>query len=207
MKIELAYKKLLEEHKLTVEELPQDAMVGIDAITDIMKGVHLLSKKGKEPTPKIISKIRLLDKWTCQEILDVVNETEDNAPVEKVEEIKEAVKEEIKEEIKEAKEEQKPVEEKESKKEEIKEEKKEVHAEEKVKVSADVLTGNKVESELASLFGSGKTALTLEQIKQSAPVCYDVIFSAYESGSENGIETSNYILKETESEKFNLTKK
>ena len=63
-----------------------------------------------------------------------------------------------------------------------------------------------VEAELASLFNSGKKALTLEEVKLSAPACYSDIFKGYKDGEENGVGTSHYKLTEKEKEKFELTK-
>lgn len=75
--------------------------------------------------------------------------------------------------------------------------------------NGDMETGVKVDSELYSLFKSGKTEISFEELKNYCPVVYDIIFDNYETDSMNGVETTNFLLAETEnnSENFKLTKK
>lgn len=72
----------------------------------------------------------------------------------------------------------------------------------------DMETGVKVDQELNTLFKSGKTEISFNQLKGICPVVYEIIFDNYESDSTNGVQTSNYELIETEtgSETFKLNK-
>ena len=76
--MELSYEKALKEHNLSVSDLPEDAQVGIDGIRDVIKGIEMLSKKGKEPTAKTMRKLKAMDKWVYYEILDFLHDTDKN---------------------------------------------------------------------------------------------------------------------------------
>ena len=185
MKIEFAYQKLMVEHKLTNAQLNEDAITGISAIADIVQGITMLEKRGKEPTQKTISKIRSLDKWVSGEIMDIVNDTNDNAPVATAEEL--------------AAQAQKEIDDKAKSDAEVK-----AGAEQKQEVKVDP-KGLKIESELAKLLAENKISLTLDEVKSLAPTAYSVIFDSYKDGEQNGIKTSKFSLLEIEKEKFTLT--
>ncbi len=215
MKIELAYKKLLDEHKLTNDKLNEDAITGIDAITDILKGINMLEKRGKQPTQKVLSKIKSLDKWICYEIMDIVDDTNNNSPVASAEEIAAQAQAELDAKNKadtEAKE-------KTDKEEKEKADKEKADAEAKEKSEKEEKEKNQntpemnidpkglaIEKELQALLSASRTTLTLSEIKEVAPTSYSAIFDTYKDGEENGIKTSSYSLLETEKEKFTLTK-
>jgi hypothetical protein len=76
--MDLKYKKALEEHDLTISELPQDAKIGITNINDVLKGISMLEKRGKQPTQQTYDKLRAMDKWVYYEILDYINDTDKN---------------------------------------------------------------------------------------------------------------------------------
>lgn len=215
MKIELAYKKLLEEHKLTLDKLNQDAITGIDSITDILKGINMLEKRGKEPSAKIVNKIKSLDKWVCYEILDIVNDTDDNTPVATAEEIAAAAQKELDDKAKadlEAKEkadkeakEKLELEAKEKTDKEAKEKAEKEKNQNNPEMNIDP-KGLAIEKELEALLAANRISLTLPELKEVAPSTYDVIFSTYDAAGQNGVRTSNFELLETEKEKFTLTK-
>lgn len=76
--MELKYKEALEEHNLTISELPEDAKIGIANINDVLKGINMLEKKGKQPSQQTFNKVRAMDKWVYYEILDYLNDTDKN---------------------------------------------------------------------------------------------------------------------------------
>jgi len=76
--MELKYKQALEEHDLSISELPEDAKIGITNINDVLKGISMLEKKGKQPTQQTYNKLRAMDKWVYYEILDYLNDTDKN---------------------------------------------------------------------------------------------------------------------------------
>lgn len=67
--------------------------------------------------------------------------------------------------------------------------------------------GIKIDAELEAVFNTGKTTLTLDELKTSCKTAYDVIFDSYEPEGANGIETTYYTLLETEKQVFTITKK
>ena len=195
---ELAYHKLIEEYKLNVSDLPEDAKTGINNIAEMLKGIKFVQSKGRTVKADTIKKLKMVDKWTCFEIMDYVNNTDKNAPIEKVEEVASEAKEEIKEEVKVVKEE--------SKQEPKQEPKEEVKMEEnkQPEVSIDTV-GIKVDQELEKLLKANKISFTFEELKDLAPTAYKVVFDSYTDGDQNGIETSNFKVLETEKEKFTLS--
>lgn len=68
--------------------------------------------------------------------------------------------------------------------------------------------GYAADKELADLYKAQKTTLTMLELKAMAPICEGVIFSNYEAGAENGIETSHFRLVENSpgAEQFTLSK-
>ena len=76
--MELKYKEALEEHDLSISELPEDAKIGITNINDVLKGIAMLEKKGKQPSQATYNKVRAMDKWVYYEILDYLNDTDKN---------------------------------------------------------------------------------------------------------------------------------
>ena len=99
---QLQYEKALQDYNLSINELPEDAQIGIESIKDVLKGVKMIEGRGREVNPKTIKKLMSLDKWVYYEILDYVNDTDNNddeAPVDEKE-----IVQEVKEQVAEAKE-------------------------------------------------------------------------------------------------------
>ena len=182
MNIELQYKKALESNKLKESQLPEDAQIGIDTITNSIKAANMLEKRGKKVGDKAIKKIKAMDKWVYYEILDFVQDKDENEemPFEQ---------EEIIDDLKE-----------DSKQEDEMDEKQDNKKQSKV-------DANVIEAELKNLYDGGKKQLSLSDLKNSTKNVYNLIFDTYEGGEENGIETTNYTLIETEKEIFTLNKK
>lgn len=95
--MELQYKKTMEENNLKLSDLPEDAQTGIDNINDVLKGIAMLERKGKQPTPKTLKKIKAMDKWVYYEILDHLQGTDNNE--DKMPEDSKQVLEEIKQQV------------------------------------------------------------------------------------------------------------
>lgn len=193
--MEYTYEKLMAEHNLTLEELPQDAKIGIDSIAQIKKAINLAEKTGKKIKQSIHDKLKANDKWVAREILDYVQDKKTNkeplpnpAPV-VVKEIQDtppvATTEPVKTDPAATTE----------------------PATEPVAEPANKAEGAKVDAELEALFKEGKTTLTLDEVKSRAKTAYNLIFEAYTTGEQNGVETDKYSLLEGEKEVFTLTKK
>lgn len=62
------------------------------------------------------------------------------------------------------------------------------------------------ENEMEGIHKSGKSELSIDELKSMAPKCYKKIFATYEDGQPNGIKTSKYTLIEnqTNPKTFNL---
>jgi len=83
-----AYEKLMQKHGLTMKDLPEDALHGIEAIKNIEKAIKMAEKKGNKVSDKTIAKIKANDKWVVGEIIDFIeddNENDDNMPFEEEE--------------------------------------------------------------------------------------------------------------------------
>lgn len=173
----------MAKHNLKVSDLPEDAQIGIDSITDALKGVKMQEAKGREISPKAKKKIEAMDKWVLYEIYDMVNDTdknEDEIPFDEddvLNDLKETENKEPKTTIKE---------------------------------TNDVTNnnvGDKIDADLVIAYKSGKNKISLADLESISKTAYDVIWKSYDDTGENGITTSNFTLIETEEEVFTLTKK
>jgi hypothetical protein len=185
--MELQYLNALEEYNLDVNDLPEDAQIGIEQINNVITSIQLCEKKGTIVKEATFKKLKAMDKWVYYEILDSVNETdknEDEIPFDE---------EEIIEELNE------PVHEFQNDEEE--EDDDDNYAE------GDKLLGDKIENDFEEMFKSGKTSFNLDELKSLSKTAYDVIFNSYEEDEDNGIETTNFSLIETSEYQFTLTKK
>lgn len=174
-KMELEYLKCIEQHKLDVNSLPEDAQLGIDQINDVVQMMKINENRGRKISEKTFKKLAAMDKWVCLEIMDFVNKTEKNKS-----KIPHKSAEVIAEEERLAKE------------------------KETMKIEE---IGVLIDQELVALHNSGKTTLSLDELKTVAPTAYNTIFDAYEDGGKNGVETSHFSLIETSENQFTLTKK
>jgi hypothetical protein len=180
--MEYAYVKLMKDNNLTLNDLNEDAINGIDSIKQVEKSIAMLAKRGKGVSAKVMSKVKSNDKWICGEILEILDGKHRNNYNEvpfKEEEIIEQIQEEIKEH-----------------------EKSEI---DETNVSDPI--GIAIDVDFENAYNSGKHTMTLDELKSISRRAYDVIFNAYEPENKNGIETSFYLLLEKEKHTFTLTKK
>jgi hypothetical protein len=185
--MELQYLNALEEYNLDVNDLPEDAQIGIEQINNVITSIQLCEKKGTIVKEATFKKLKAMDKWVYYEILDAVNETdknEDEIPFDE---------EELIEELNE------PVHEFENDEEE--EDDDDNYAE------GDKLLGERIEEDFNEMYKNGKTSFNMEELKSLSKTAYDVIFNSYEEDEDNGIETTNFSLIEKSEYEFTLTKK
>ncbi len=184
-----AYEKLMDENKLSINELPEDARTGISAIKDQEKGIALQDKKGKKPSAATLNKIKAWDKAVTREIVDFLEDRNEDA-VEK-EKLANAGKEEAKK---------------------ISEESAAAKLEEdeaaKNKAPEVDPRGAEIDAECIKMVSNSKDKVDLNYLKEHAPTAYKLIFDTYEKQGENGISTSNFSILEIndQRETFQLKK-
>lgn len=177
------YEKLMTEHKLTLNDLPDDAKIGIAEIKKVETSFKMGEKKGRKPGPAALAKIKAMDKWIIGEIIDFVDETDKNE-----DEIPYEAEDVVGEDGAGADGKNK--------------------GDGQSNPSPETEKGIAIEKELEALFLSSKSPFSQDDLKSSAKTAYKVIFDTYTAGEPNGIETSKYSLIETEKEgEFKLTKK
>lgn len=71
---------------------------------------------------------------------------------------------------------------------------------------ADLQKGMDFDAELTAMYKTGKKEYTSAELKSVAPKCEEQIFSTYTADGENGIETSNFLIKETDKLVFTISK-
>lgn len=201
--MELQYEKALEQYNLSVDQVSEDAQIGIEQINSVLKGINMLQKSGKEVKDKTFKKLKAMDKWVYNEIIDQVKGTDKNEEeipyaeqdvLEEAEEYAYADDESLK-----------------KNEDQMQSEKVEVPQIEGLNESNEIEYGEeygyKIDEELKKAFESGKTQIKLNELKSVSPTSYIVIFDTYDDTGDNGIETTNYSLIETDEELFTLTKK
>lgn len=220
--MEHAYERLMQEHNLSLEELPNDAKIGIESIQLILKAVKLNDRKGSPTKPATYDKIKANDKWVVREILDYVENKNTNKsplPHKAADVIKDDVTPNADDAAKLAAEAASAK----AKTEADEKARIEKEAADKAKAgtstdggtnnpddkkkSEEEIKAGKIDKELEVLYNAGKTKLTLDELKSSAKTAYDVTFDTYSAEGPNGVETTYYDLTETEKEIFTLTKK
>lgn len=199
MAVELTYKKLIEKHKLKITDLPEDAQNGIQMITEVTNGIKMLEAKNMVPKDRTIKRLKSMDKWVYNEILDHINDTEENEEEMPDEELEEEV-DEIEEQLKKknatppAQQSQKgnppatppaTIDDK----------------------SADAELGIAIEAELDELIQGEKREFAIEELKGKASKTYKLLFDTYEKDGKNGVETTKYSLLETSTNVFTLKQK
>jgi TATA-binding protein-associated factor Taf7 len=215
--IKYAYEKLMQEKKLSVNDLPEDAKVGITILKDIEKSRKMAEKGGKTVSDKTIAKIKANDKWVVNEILDFLDETdenEDDMPYDG-EEIEEEIEEYIDDDNEEEDNEEEDNEEDDNEDDDNEDDEEEEEEEEEEEAPKPKVTnppsksplGQSIEKELTDMFSSGKKEWKVNEIKSGFKNTYNTLFENYEDGGENGISTTNYELLEKSKEVFIITKK
>ena len=180
--MKLNYETELEEHDLSVNDLPAEKKTGIKQINQIKRAISMLEKKGKSPSEETLNKIKAMDKWVTYEIYDLLNETDDNE--EEIPFEADEVVEDIQEQI---------------------EESNKTNEVENTPVEIDP-KGLEIEIELKQLFDVGKTKFDIEELQSNAPISYDLLFDTYEPDEQNGIETSQFKLMEKTDGLFYISK-
>ena len=173
--MKLQYKIALEENGLRINQLPEDAITGIEQINHVLKAINMCEKTGKPVKESVYKKLRAMDKWVYYEILDYLHETDrndDDIPFDK---------DEVIDDLNKGK-----------------------NSLQNTDLPKPDAVGLVIESELTSLYETGKTSFSIEELKNSARKTYSELFNAYESGGENGITTTKYTLIEDSNNKFNL---
>ena len=176
-----AYEKLMEENNISLTELPEDAKTGIASLKNIELAISMAQKKAAKnnktfvPSAATNSKIKAYDKWVTGEIVDYLDEKDTNpdAPKDDAVDIVDAVAAEAK-----------AAEEAEKKK-------------KNEKVDIDFTKGDAIDQELKVLYETNKRLLNINDLRDAAPKTYASIHESYKAGDENGVMTSNFLLKET----------
>lgn len=196
--IETNYEKLMQDKGVKLEELPKNAQTGIKSIKQWMMMVNLQKKTGKVTKQEVWDKIEMVDDLVCKEI---TNFSEGKAPLgtpipkgptpEEIEAAKLADKAKLDSEAEATR---------------LEAEKLKTGDGKTNDTPPEDKRGEEVDKELKVLLTAGKASLTLQDIKDTAPNAYAIIFEAYEPDGTNGIETTHYRLVETSKEVFALSK-
>lgn len=189
MEFELQYLKAIQEYKLNIKDLPEDARIGIDNINDVQKAINMLKSKGRKPTDKTYQKLKAMDKWVYYEILDFVEDkdTNDDEPPFVADDVIDDLKNDDK-----------------SKSTDLNADSDNVQPNNND--DQNVALGILIETELTNMFESGVSEYTHEDIKKHGKKTYDLIFDTYEEGQPNGVKTTLFSLIEDSNKKFILTK-
>lgn len=172
-----AYEKLMSEHNLSLSDLNDDAKYGIQTIKKIEKAVKMTEARGQNVSSQVLNKIKTNDKWVVREIIDQLEDKETNQ-----EEIPNEADDVITL---------------------IEDENYQINPPE---TQIDPM-GLAIDNELSNLYENEMFEITLDDLKKSASKTYKVIFENYETGEENGVSTSTYLIKETDTNIYTLTKK
>jgi hypothetical protein len=201
---ESKYKKAVEQYGVKTTELSDNAQIGIASIEEILRALNTLERKGKSPQARSLAKLKALDHWVYQEILDYVQDTDtntDNAPVDPKTTVKE-----VKEEVAAATAAATTA---------AATKTAATKTADPAQTAATTTTaapepdqeGLEIEAELAEMHKSGRKDWDIESVQKVAKKTYKVLFDNYEDGQTNGVQTTHYSLIESTPKTFTLTKK
>ncbi len=180
------YEETLEKYNLGFDDLNEQVQFGIENIDGVIKGINMLQKNGKLISDKTIGKIKEMDKWVCDAITDVAENN--NTNITDLPHLEDDVLEEAWQYAEEN----------------DKTDDEEVEEAKDLKVEVD---GDLIDQELMLAYKNGKNTLSLGEIRTISKSAYKIIFDNYDDSGDNGIETSQFALIETDDEVFTLTKK
>ena len=198
--MELMYVKALKENDLKVSSLPEDAQVGINEIRKVLAGFDMAERKGRNPTPTAIKKLKAMDKWVYYEILDFVHDTEKNdgnLPIDANNVLKDLDKPAPNPPAPNPPAPNPPAPNPPAP------DDKKIEKPDNLQDQIEPI-GLIIDAELDALFESGKNDYTIDEIKRKARKTYNEIWDAYEVDDSNGIETSKYSFIENEQKIFIL---
>lgn len=213
--MKLAYVKLLEQHNLTVKELPKDARIGIRQIEKLYSAIQKNIEAEITVSKSAMEKLRANDKWIVAEILDYLDEKEN--PEDEIPYDSDEINEEIEEleddfdeadlEDDDAEDDPDDEEDQEDEDEDDDEDEDEDDDDESDFTEGDAELGFAIDNELDAIASEGLVTIDIQTLSQKAPTTFDVIFNSYQPDSRNGIVTSKYKILETsaKSEIFKLT--
>lgn len=199
--MKLGIEKLIEEHKLDLENLPADIQ---KLITDIKKSKSSIEYRisiGQNINPKTIESLKERDQELIEKLYDHLDISSDDDSQEEDEEDDDSTEggegEESEEDDNEGEGEEDEEDENEGD-----------ENEEGNMVDLTKYDANKIDSELSSLIDQGITEINFMDIRSACPHAYELLFEAYEANKENGVRTTFYEMIETQpnSETFKITK-
>lgn len=207
--MEFKYVDAMRKYNLQYADLPEDAQVGVDQIQEVMRSIALNESRGKRINEKTYKKISAMDKWVYYEILDMVEETDDNEEevpydsddfpeLEETEGFNDDEEDESEEDFDE--------DDSDYDDDYLEGEEEDEDEEENGQGSNDPVLGGKINDELDAIYKTGKTEITLQELKNVSRSAYDIIFKTYDDTGDNGIITANYTLLETDDYLFTLEK-
>ena len=180
--MKLGFEKLLEEHDIEVENLPNDLQISIEELQNSKERILAKTRIGHNVNEQTLERLRVKDQMVVRALLELIeDEDDDNKDDEDEDKDDDTMGNNYNEED-------------------------EDEDDDVVNVSPQVAIA--VDKELNSLFSAGVTTVSLSELRSRARNTYNLLWDSYEQDSENGIATSNFELIETNTntEEFNLTK-
>ena len=178
--MKLSFEKAMEEHGISMDELPKDVKLMINEANDLKSRIEAKKQIGQKITPETMERLKAKDRLLVKEILDYADERDEDDDDDDDDD-----------------------------EEENSGSSGSNNEDDDMEEDYDDTEGVAVDQELELLAKSGVSKITLDQLRSQAPNTYNVLFDSYGQDEENGIITSNFILTEiaTNSQEFKLSKK
>ena len=180
--MKLGFEKLLEEHDIEVESLPNDLQISIEELQNSKERILAKTRIGHNVSEQTLERLRVKDQMVVRALLELIEDEDEDEDNEGEDEDNNNMGNNYNEQDGEE------------------------DDDDVVNVSPQVAIA--VDKELNSLFSAGVTTVSLSELRSRARNTYNLLWDSYEQDSENGIATSNFELIETNTntEEFNLTK-
>ena len=182
--MKLSFEKAMEEHNISMEDLPKDVKLMINEANDLKSRIEAKKQIGQKITPETMERLKAKDRLLVKEILDFVDERDDEEDEDEDDD----------------NDNQKPF--------GSSDEDENDDQDDDDDQDYDDGEGVVVDQELEVLVKSGMSKITLDELRSKAPNTYNILFDTYGQDEENGIITSNFSLTETSSnsQEFKISK-
>lgn len=205
--MQLGYEKLMETYGIEVKDLPEETKIMIKTVDVLKKQMQGKLTIGENVSESAIAKIKAQDKYIITDLLDYIEEND-------------LEREDDEDEGEDDKDDKENIEDPDDSNDDFDDDDSEDEEDDDDEDDSDdqgeedqggmedsFEIGDKLDLEFQELKGSGIAEISLNDLREKAPFVYEIIFENYEEGEQNGVQTSNFKLVETEpgSQKFTLT--
>lgn len=205
--MQLGYEKLMDTYGISINDLPEETRIMIKTITILKKTAQGKMTIGETVSEGAIAKIKAQDKYIINDILDYIEEHDLETEDDENEGKNDKNDEENFEDSDDSNDDSDDDDSEDEEDDDDEDDSDDKDEENNGDMEDSFEIGDRLDAEFQELKNSGISEFSLNDLRVKSPTAYEIIFDIYEEGEQNGIQTNNFKLVETEagSQKFRLT--